>query len=243
MIRISSGARATNAHASAFDNFPSMHAPEEAAASAALAGYLDQIRKYGFRRQFGRNEVIFNQGDPAGEVFKIVSGTVRLCRYMPDGRRYIIDFLFPGDLMGLVEGADLSVSAEAVTEVALHCYPRVCCDRLVEESPAMRTQLFSLISNDLAAAHQHLFVLGCQKAKERVASFLLRLAERLDICSGDLLGLTMGRQDIADHLGLTTETVCRMIACLRRERIVLVPNAHQLILNDFDALRVLAAKN
>src|ERR1700748_1307529 len=138
MIRISSSARATHADASALDNFSSMYEHEEVSASVALVGHLNQIRKYGFCKQFARNEAIFNQGDPAGEVFKVVSGTVRLCRYMPDGRRYIVDFLFPGDLMGLIEGADQSVSAEAVTEVVLHCYPRAGCDWLAEENSAMR---------------------------------------------------------------------------------------------------------
>ncbi|HEY4078944.1 MAG TPA: cyclic nucleotide-binding domain-containing protein [Rhizomicrobium sp.] len=243
MVITLNGARTAHSYAPTSNSFFPAHDPEGASASIALGSHLHQIHEYSFRKQFSRNEEIFSQGDPAGDVFKVLSGTVRLCRYMHDGRRYIVDFLFPGDLTGFIEGADQTVSAEAVSEVTLLYYPRACCDRLAEESGAMRALLVSHISDNLMTAYQHLFVLGCQKAKERVASFLLRLADRLGLGAGDLLGLTMGRQDIADHLGLTTETVCRTIAALKSERVVLVPNAHQLILNDLDALRILAAKN
>jgi CRP/FNR family transcriptional regulator, anaerobic regulatory protein len=162
---------------------------------------------------------------------------------MPDGRRCIIDFLLPGDLMGFIESADRPVSAEAVTEVTLVCYSRASCDRLAEASAAMRADLLGHISDNLLVAHQHLFVLGCQKAKERVASFLLRLVDRQGLGRGDLLDLAMGRQDIADHIGLTIETVSRMIAALKGEKIILVPNSHQLILCNIDMLRALAAKH
>ena len=86
-----------------------------------LTDYLLRIQDYGARLHFTRNETIFNQDDPAEQVYRIVSGTVRLCRYMPDGRRYIVDFLLPGDLMGFVESPDLPASAEAVNEVTLDC--------------------------------------------------------------------------------------------------------------------------
>ena len=107
----------------------------------------------------------------------------------------------------------------------------------------MRADLLGHISDNLLIAHQHLFVLGCQKAKERVASFLLRLADRQGLGQGDLLDLAMGRQDIADHIGLTIETVSRMIAALKGEKIILVPNSHQLILCNLDMLRALVAKH
>jgi CRP/FNR family transcriptional regulator len=238
------GACAKRSRASTFDYFVPMHSQEGMpSASMALANRLYQVREYSSRKQFGRNEVIFRQGDPASEVFKIISGTVRLCRYMPDGRRCIVDFLLPGDLMGFIESADRPVSAEAVTEVTLVSYPRASCERLAEGSAAMRADLLGHISDNLLIAHQHLFVLGCQKAKERVASFLLRLADRQGLGQGDLLDLAMGRQDIADHIGLTIETVSRMIAALKGEKIILAPNSHQLILCNLDMLRALVAKH
>ena len=161
---------------------------------------------------------------------------------MLDGRRYIVDFLVPGDLMGFVESPDLPASAEAVTETALVAYPRVYFDRLAKENEAVRTQLPCYLSTNLLTAQQHMFVLGCQKAKERVASFLLRLADRMDLVCGDRLDLPMSRQDIADHLGLTIETISRMITALRNDGAVLIPNTQQIVLRDMAALRALAAE-
>jgi CRP/FNR family nitrogen fixation transcriptional regulator len=113
---------------------------------------------------------------------------------------------------------------------------------MAQESAAVRSQLLCHISSNLLTAHQHLFVLGCQKAKERVASFLLRLADRMDVIESERLDISMSRQDIADHLGLTIETISRMLASLRSDGSILVPNAHQIILRDVHALRALAAE-
>jgi len=212
-------------------------------APVTLADQLERIDAHGAKLQFTRNEPIFNQDDPADQVFRIISGTVRLCRYMPDGRRYIVDFLLPGDLMGFVESPDLPVGAEAVTDVTLMAFPRACFDRLAEQNPDVRAQLLRHLSCNLLTAQQHLFVLGCQKARERVASFLLRLADRVGASCGDRLDLPMSRQDIADHLGLTIETISRTITGLRSTGAVLVPNTHQIVLRDKAALRALAAED
>jgi len=213
------------------------------AAPVTLTDHLHRIQDHGARLHFIRNETIFNQDDPADQVYRIISGTVRLCRYMPDGRRYIVDFLLPGDLMGFVESPDLPASAEAVTETTLVAFPRICFDRLANENAAVRTQLLCHLSSSLLTAQQHMFVLGCQKAKERVASFILRLADRMDLICGDRLDLPMSRQDIADHLGLTIETISRMITALRTEGAILIPNTTQIVLRNMAALRKLAAED
>ena len=240
-----STARAAPISAAAYSRFFTTHPSQNNAAAApvTLTDYLHRIQDHGARLHFTRNETIFNQDDPADQVYRILSGTVRLCRYMPDGRRYIVDFLLPGDLLGFVESPDLPASAEAVTESTLTVFPRVCFDRLASESAAVRTQLLCHLSSNLLAAQQHMFVLGCQKAKERIASFLLRLADRMDLACGDRLELPMSRQDIADHLGLTIETVSRMITALRNEGAILIPNTQQIVLRDMAALRSLAAED
>jgi CRP-like cAMP-binding protein len=240
-IALSTARSAPNSPA-AYKRIFALSQQDETGAPVTLTDHLLRIQEYGARQHFTRNETIFNQDDPAEQVYRIVSGTVRLCRYMPDGRRYIVDFLLPGDLMGFVESPDLPASAEAVTEVTLVAFPRVCFDRLAEENAAVRTQLLCHLSANLLTAQQHLFVLGCQKARERVASFLLRLADRWDLACGDRLDLPMSRQDIADHLGLTIETISRTITALRGEGIVLIPNTNQIVLRDMAALRALAAE-
>jgi CRP/FNR family nitrogen fixation transcriptional regulator len=237
-----STARSAPTSAAAYQRYFSRQQAGETAEPITLADYLGRIQAYGARLHFSRNEPIFSQDDPADQVYRIISGTVRLCRYMPDGRRYIVDFLLPGDLMGFVESADLPASAEAVTDVTLIAFPRVCFDRLAEENSDVRVELLRHLSSNLLTAQQHLFVLGCQKARERVASFFLRLADRMGAVCGDRLDLPMSRQDIADHLGLTIETISRSITGLRSSGAVLIPNTHQVVLRDMAALRTLAAE-
>lgn len=207
-----------------------------------LSHYLRQIHNYGARQHFMRGETIFAQGDDATHVYRVVAGMVRLCRYMPDGRRYITDFLMPGDLMGFVENPLQPVCAEAVGDVTLVAFPRICFDELARRDEGARNQLLCHLSQSLSAAQQHLFVLGCQKARERVASFLLRLSDRQDLAQDERLDLMMPRQDIADHLGLTIETISRTLSGLRADGIILLPNTHQIVLRDKLALRALAAE-
>lgn len=149
-----STARCAPTSAAAYKRFFAPPQPDQTGNPVTLTDYLLRIQDYGARLHFTRNETIFNQDDPAEQVYRIVSGTVRLCRYMPDGRRYIVDFLLPGDLMGFVESPDLPASAEAVNEVTLIAFPRICFDRLAEENPAVRTQLLCHLSANLLTAQR-----------------------------------------------------------------------------------------
>jgi CRP/FNR family nitrogen fixation transcriptional regulator len=216
-------------------------APYSTPSPVSLTDYLQTIQAYGARQHYRGNDPIFSQGDSADQVYRILDGTVRLCRHLRDGRRHILDFLLPGDVIGFVESLEQPASAEAVTDVSLIAFPRVCFDRLARENADARKQLLCHMSESLQSAQQHLFVVSCQKAQERVASFLLRLADRLDVMSGDRMTMPMNRQDIADYLGLTIETISRSLTSLRSDGLLLIPNAHQIIIRDTEALRILAA--
>jgi CRP-like cAMP-binding protein len=215
-------------------------ASDESPASASLGFHLRQLQPFSTRLHFDRNETIFLEGEPAKRVYRVISGMVRVCRHAPNGARHIADFVLPGELIGFGEFAEHPYSAEAVTPATLTAYTRTSFERLTSSTPAVRAQLVSLLTRTLLATQQQLFVLGCQTAKQRLASFLLRLADRTDVTAGERLDLAMGRLDIADHLGMTIETVCRAIAALRDARVLTVPNSHQLILNDLRALRALS---
>ncbi len=214
-----------------------------AAAPVTLQDHLAALQPFATRQSFGRNATIFDEGDPVDCVYKVVSGVVRQCRYAPDGRRHIVDFALPGDLIGLHECADQPFAAEAVTAASLVAYPRGAFDRLAARDPAIQTRIVCHLSAALLETQRHLFVVGCQSARERVASFLLRLAERLDIAPGVRFEPPMGRRDIADHLGLTIETVCRSITQLKIEGAVAVPSARQLVLTNVPALRRIALES
>jgi CRP-like cAMP-binding protein len=205
-----------------------------------LHDHLSHLRKFAVRQHIGRNESVFEQGDAARAVYKILSGTVRLCRHMQDGRRHIAGFEHAGDLFGVTGALEHAFTAEAITSVTLIAYPRAAFDRLAEQDPRFRANVLAYMSERLEVLGDQNLVLGCHNAKERVASFVLKLARRTGSEPGERLDLAMGRQDIADHLGLTIETVCRAISALKSGGLVAVPNAHQLILNDMAGLRRMA---
>jgi CRP/FNR family nitrogen fixation transcriptional regulator len=205
----------------------------------ALSEDLRILDPFSTRVRFARNETIFCEGDSSDYAFKIISGTVRLCAHTPDGRRQISDFMLPGDVFGLMERSEYGFSAEAVTDVLLVSYPRNKIDQLWATKPQVVIRVLAALAKHFSTMQRHLVVLGCQSAKERVASFFLRLSERTQSEEGELIDLSMGRQDIASHLGLTIETVCRAIGELKREGAITTPNLHEFILNDLGALRTL----
>jgi CRP/FNR family nitrogen fixation transcriptional regulator len=192
---------------------------------------------------FGRGETIFNEGDSAEYAYKIVSGAVRLCKHMPDGRRQIAQFLFAGEFFSFMDLKEHSFSAEAVNEVVLLCYPQKQIERLGEESATLRKRFAALLTRRVRDIQNHLVMLGRQTAKERVAAFLLHVIEHSGIDKGGLVELPMSRQDMADYLGLTIETVCRVLSAMKRESLIGIPNLHQLVIKNPAALAELAEGN
>jgi CRP/FNR family nitrogen fixation transcriptional regulator len=158
---------------------------------------------------FSRNETIFDDGESVGAFYKVVSGIVRLCRVSADGRRQIAGFRLPGDLVGFEWTDRYEMTAEAVRDVVTVRYARSRLDRLSEEKSAVRDHLLAHLREDLRSTQEHLMMLGCPTAKERVAAFLLQLARRAGAADGTTIDMQLGRQDIADYLGLTLETVSR----------------------------------
>jgi CRP/FNR family nitrogen fixation transcriptional regulator len=207
-----------------------------ASKSAPADEDLRALQQVGMKVRFTRNETIFNDGDEATNCYKVISGAVRLCKHMTDGRRQIADFLLAGDFFGFMQFGNYKFTAEAVGDVVLMCYPQRQVARLSSSMPNLRGRLLVLLSQRLLGMQDHLVMLGRQTAKERVASFLLHIAERSDAEEALAFDLPMSRQDIADYLGLTIETVCRMLSELKRDRIIAVPTVSQVVLNDMDAL-------
>ena len=208
---------------------------------SVIAGASDPkaLSDISVRIRAGKGETIFSDGEEAAYSYKVVSGIVRLSKYTQDGRRQIADFMLPGDHFGFMETERHSFTAEAVSDAIILAYPKSQLERLGEMIPTFRKYVLTLLSNSLLTARRHLVVLGRQSAKERVVSFFLRLAERTDVGAGDRLDLPMSRQDIADHLGLTIETVSRTISELKRDGLIVVPNLTQIILKNMAALRAL----
>lgn len=166
---------------------------------------------------FADKQFILQEGDAAEALFNVTGGTVKLYKLMPDGRRMITGFLFPGDFLGLAHNDTYAYSAEASGAVRMCRFPRRRFESLLEEFPKLERRLLTDASNELAQAQDQMLLLGRKTAKEKIASFLIQLAERQHRRGGpeNIVRLPMGRADIADYLGLTTETVSRTITQLK----------------------------
>lgn len=203
------------------------------------SGQLDSLvalERIGARRSFVRDHEIYSEGDVADCWFKVVSGAVRICKLLPDGRRHIAEFCFAGDCFGLDREAERLFAAEAVCDVVVMRYPRRATDQQIDRDPRLAMSLCEMTLRDLAHAQTRMLVLGRMTASERVANFLLELADRRD--ARRVLDLPMSRIDIADYLGLTIETVCRVLSSFKRDGVIAIPNPHRIELIERDALEL-----
>jgi CRP/FNR family nitrogen fixation transcriptional regulator len=199
---------------------------------------LVAFERIGARRLYARGEEIFAEGDPADCWFKVLSGTVRVCKLMADGRRHIAEFHFAGDCFGFDSFPERLFSAEAVTDVVIMRFARSTTERLIDENPKLARHLREMTLRDLANAQIHMLMLGRMSAPERVATLLIDMFDRFD--ASRVLDLPMSRADIGDYLGLTIETVCRVLSAFKRDGIIGIPNAHRIELRDREALAAIA---
>ena len=185
---------------------------------------------------------IFAEGDPATSVFNVTSGTVKLYKLLPDGRRQITGFLFGGDFMGLSVNDRFAYSAETVNAATFCRFPRRKLDALMDEFPKLQRRLFSLASTELAAAQDQMLLLGRKTAREKIASFIVMLSQRASRRGqkDNPVALPMGRADIADYLGLTTETVSRTFTQLRSLGVIALQENNRVDMADRTALYEIA---
>ena len=203
------------------------------ARSGALAA-LVAFEAIGSRRSYDRNEELFAEGDPADCWFRVVSGTVRLSKLLADGRRHIAEFYFAGDCFGLDNFSERLFSAEAIGDVTVMRFPRRATERLIDEQPDLARSLRDLTLHDLANAQMRMLLLGRMSAPERVATFLLDIFDRRD--ARRVFDLPMSRNDVADYLGLTIETVCRVLSSFKRDGLINIPTPHRIEMRDREAL-------
>ena len=198
--------------------------------------------QFGVRRYFVRNEPIFKTGTSASHVYRVVSGTVRMCRYV-EKRRFVLDFAFPSELVGFTNRPRHNFDAEAVSDCTLIAYPRAQLDAAMITTPSIGSNILSQMTDNATNAQQHLLSIACQDAKQRVAAFLVRILDRNGVQENEALYLPMKRRDIADHLALCTETTCRVLRSLKVANIIDIPNTHEIVVKDLAGLRALGCLN
>ena len=187
---------------------------------------------------FSAREAVFWEGDQAGQIFDVLDGVLRVYRIMPDGRRAIMGFVYPGDIVGVSFQDRYLFTAEAVTDVKVRRFSRGRFFSLVNESPALRPQLFALLCDEMSAAQDQMLLLGCKSAEERVVSFLLAVHRKRP--ADNEIELPMSRLDMADYLGLTIETVSRMLTSLCRRGLIHATGRHRIELRKLSVLREIA---
>jgi CRP/FNR family nitrogen fixation transcriptional regulator len=196
------------------------------------------IEFMGAPMSFSRNEEIYGEGESAEFLYKIVSGTVRTYKVLVDGRRQIGAFYLPGDIFGLESGDEHTFSAEAIVESQVLVIKRTAVVALAARDNDVAHQLWTLTSRELRQVQNHILLL-IQTAQERVAGFLLEMADR--VSTGNAVELPMSRQDIADYLGLTIETVSRTLTHLENVAAIEVPTSRRIVLRNRFALSRLNA--
>ncbi len=200
----------------------------------ALFGSVELM---GATMSFTRGAEIYGENEPADYVYKLVSGTVRTSKLLSDGRRQIDAFYLPGDIFGLETGAEHGFSAEAIADANVLVIRRSAVMAAAARDHEVASQLLTLVARELNRAQKHVMLL-VKTAKERVASFLLEMSQRL---TGTAIELPMSRQDIADYLGLTIETVSRTLTHLENAAAIELSTSRKIVLRNQNALNRLNA--
>ena len=186
------------------------------------------------------------EGDPAEHFFNVTVGTAKLYKLLPDGRRAITGFAGPGHFLGLAVSTSYSFSAEAIDPMRVCRFSRSKLRGLLDDFPAMEKRLLEVASNELVAAQEQMLLLGRKTARERLASFLIDRAVAPSRCLGhdpamaESVTLPMTRNDVADYLGLTIETVSRTFTRLKGEGLIDIPSPAHIVIRRHDALEGIA---
>lgn len=186
------------------------------------------------------------EGEPAESFFNITTGSAKLYKLLPDGRRQITGFAGPGHFLGLAVSATYAFSAEAMEPTRFCRFSRPRLRRLLVDFPKLEQRLLEVAVNELVAAQEQMLLLGRKTAKERLASFLLMQLAKVETagapCAASSVQVTlpMTRGDIADYLGLTIETVSRTLSRLRADGLIEVPTISDVVIRKRAALENLA---
>src|SRR6266511_4471942 len=187
---------------------------------------------------FAANAEIYGENEPADYLNNHGSGTVRTYKVLVDGRRQVGAFHLPGDIFGFETGDEHTFSAEAITDCRIIVIKRSAVRALAARDNDVARQMWALTARELRRVQEHSLVL-IKSAEERVAGFLLEMADRVP--SSGAVELPMGRQDIADYLGLTIETVSRTLKHLENAAAIEVSKRRRILLRNRSALHRLNA--
>lgn len=187
---------------------------------------------------------IIIEGDPAASIYSVKRGVACVFKLLPDGRRQITGFLYPGDFLGVTFnlGAVYGYSAETVTYCTLRVWPRSALEQLFDHAPGLRRLFLVEIADELTEAQDRILMLASRSVEERVATFLLTMARRQADATGtriEVVEIPMRWADIADYLGTTAETISRTLSAFRDRRIIRTGKRSEISVLDWAALEAI----
>lgn len=215
----------------------------------ALCGALstDEIQRLNaiaIQKRVPAGKVILSDQEPQDYFANVISGVVKLSKTLADGRQQIVGLQFPSDFLGRPFGTRIAYDAQAATDVQLCSFSKVQFERLIKEIPGIEHRLFAHTLDELDAAREWMLLLGRKSAREKVASLLLMIAKRSMAvgCMPHMPGapvsfeLPLSRNEIADYLGLTIETVSRQLTSLKNAGVISLPSLREVHASSLAAL-------
>jgi len=208
-----------------------------------LEGQLKEFSKVSCEKNFKDKQNIFLQQDEATSLYNITEGNVKIYQLLDDGRIQIIGFLYPGDFFGSYKNGKYNYSADSIGDVRTCVFEQKKLDDYLERNVTLAKELLNQTSHELTLAQDRMSVLGKLDAIERLSKFILNISlQRKRIgWQNNPISIPMSRQDIADYLGLTIETVSREISKLKSTNIIKVISSKQIFINDMAKLTNLSS--
>jgi len=211
---------------------------------------IAELERIAVRHTFSPNTVLARSGQPVQHVYSVTNGLLRRVRTLPDGRRMIIGFSLPGDFIGLSEAAQYRSNLETVTASQVCVFELNAIRALSHRFPKLEHKLLERACMELDYNQDAMLMLARLSPLERLAGFLLQFSQQLRRClpanaagasHSGVVALPMSRHDIADHLGLTVETVSRSFTRLRQMSLIALPDPQWVEIRDSKALERLAS--
>ena len=192
----------------------------------------------GRQRRLSAGEQLIWEGDEAVLVANVVEGLLKLSSSTSDGREQILGIAFPSDFLGRPFGGSTPYGVEALTEAQVCVFERKDFDRFAKEHPRLEHKLLERTLAELDRTRKWMLLLGRMNAEQKLASFLLQAADRASEAGGDgrSFDLQLSRQQIADILGLTIETVSRQMTKMKSQGLIDLPSRRAVTILDREAL-------
>lgn len=200
---------------------------------------LEKLTELSKLKVVSEKQYLLTQYSPVTHVFNLASGTALVERISSAGRRQVLAFLFPGDFVGLTHSDHYEYGVKCLTDMTAYAFKLREFRKLADDTPQLKKNMQEIGANVLGHALDQVFILGQKKAEERLCFLFMQLLGRLPGATPDSIHLPMTRQDMADYLGLTVETVSRALAKLKSDKLIAIPSPQTLVLLQYDLVREL----